>query len=163
MYDCLAKTVTLHVCIVFISFLSKQDPSMTMTKQSPEMMLSGTLMNSNHWVVLCRWTPWRSEPSRVNRLSCSSSLLQSQPYSQTETHHTTPWGVDFVDLNTIKGMMHSFLNTISGWHGWLASKALASHHGDPGAIPGQDRLWVELCVGSRLCHKGFPDHLFFLP
>ena len=162
MYDCLAKTVTLHVCIVFISFLSKQDPSMTMTKQSPEMMLSGTLMNSNHWVVLCKWTPWRSEPSRVNWLSCSSSLLQSLPYSQTETQ-TTPWGVDFLDLNNIKGMMHSFLNTISGWHGWLASKALASHQGDPGLIPGQGRLWVELCVGSRLCHKGFPDHLVFHP
>ena len=44
----------------------------------------------------------------------------------------------------------------------IKRKALASHQGDPGSIPGQGHMWVELCVGSLLCHEGFPDHPVFL-
>ena len=29
------------------------------------------------------------------------------------------------------------LRETHGWHGWLVPKALVSHQGDPGAIPGQ--------------------------
>ena len=50
-----------------------------------------------------------------------------------------------------------------GWHGWLVRKALASHQGDPGSIPVRGHMWVELCVGSLLCHEGFPDYPVFLP
>ena len=46
-----------------------------------------------------------------------------------------------------------FTNYYKGWHGWLVRKAVASHQGDPGSIPG--RAIVELCVGSLLCHKVF--------
>ena len=79
-------------CIYFVSV--EQDPSMT--KRHTEMMLRGTMMNSNHWVILCRWTPWRREPSRVHQPSCSS-LLQRHLYLKTETQ-TTTWGVDSMDV-----------------------------------------------------------------
>ena len=41
------------------------------------------------------------------------------------------------------------------WHGWLVRKALASHQCDPGSNPAKAIMWVELCVGSLLCHEGF--------
>ena len=98
-----------------------------MAKQNPEMKLRGTLINSNHWVILCRWTPWRIKPSGVNQPSCSS-FLHRHPYSAQEltnclvpffwrvisTHRQRPNYTMRSRLhgsNTIKGMMNPFLNT----------------------------------------------------
>ena len=64
----------------------------------------------------------------------------------------------------IRPLRWEFLHHLSsmGWYGWLVRKALTSHQGDPGSIPGRGHMWVELCVGSLLYHKGFPDHPVFL-
>ena len=63
------------------------------------MMLRGTLINPNYWVVLCRWTPWRSKPSRVDHCSCSS-LQERHPYSAQELTNCPSSSVWAPNMNT---------------------------------------------------------------
>ena len=99
----------------------------------------------------------------IERLVPSHSSENSTPCS---TASIEGWQCKLESVNRTNRctfIIITIIIIIIGWHGWLVRKALASHQGDPGSIPGQGHMWVELCVGSLLCHKGFPDHPVFLP
>ena len=70
------------------------------------------------------------------------------------------WTCSWVDPSSVMDQIPFLNQSINQWR-----KALTSHLGDPGSIPGQGHILCELSCALVLCcaTRVFPDHPVFLP